>query len=131
MTTTVQNWWVALCVVATLNMIAWTVSAFALERARDHFSAVGYRRRRLLSWLSAGYVFGCAFRSFLPRIDLERICLVESTLSSMVVGRSVATVAELCFMAQCALLLHQAGRGVVGVPIRPVARSICHCCRGC
>jgi len=27
----------------------------------------------------------------------------------MMVGRSVATVAELCFIAQCALLLHQAG----------------------
>ena len=30
-------------------------------------------------------------------------------LSSMVVGRSVATVAELCFMGQCAVLLHRAG----------------------
>jgi hypothetical protein len=82
-----------------------------LARRHAHFSAAEYRRRRLLLWLSAGYVAGCAFRSFLPRIDLERICLVESWLSSMVVGRSVATVAELCFIAQCALLLHQAGSG--------------------
>jgi hypothetical protein len=65
-----------------------------------------------LLWLSAGYVVGCAFRSFLPRIDLERVCLVQSWLSRMSVGRSVATIAELCFMAQCALLLHIAGSGV-------------------
>ena len=111
MTTAVHTWWIVLCVAAVLNIAAWTVSAAALARRRGQFSAAGYRRRRLLLWLSAGYAAGCAFRSFLPRIDLERICLVESWLSSMVVGRSVATVAELCFMAQCALLLHQAGKG--------------------
>lgn len=60
-------------------------------------------------WLSAVYVGGCAFRSFLPRIDLERVCLVQMELSNMMVGRSVATVAELCFVAQGALLLHHAG----------------------
>jgi hypothetical protein len=105
----VHTWWIVLCGVAVLNIAAWTVSAAALARRRDRFADADYRRRRLLSWLSAGYVAGCAFRSFLPRIDLERICLVESGLSSIVVGRSVATVAELCFMAQCALLLHQIG----------------------
>ncbi len=110
MTMAVQIWWVALCVVAVLNILAWTVSAMVLARRHDHFfSAIQHRQRRWLLWLSAAYVAGCAFRSFLPRIDLERICLVQSGLSSMMVGRSVATVAELCFMAQCALLMHQAG----------------------
>ncbi len=105
----VHYWWFILCIVAVLNSVAWTVSSVLLSRHRDRFTVTSYRRRRWLSWLSAGYVAGCAFRSFLPRIDLERICLVESGLSSMVVGRSVATLAELCFVAQCALLMHQAG----------------------
>lgn len=109
MTTAVHNWWVLLCTVAALNISAWVVSVTALARHRNRFSAAGYRHRRLLLWLSAGYVAGCAFRSFLPRIDVERICLVESWLSSMVVGRSVATLAELCFIAQCTLLLHHLG----------------------
>ena len=109
MISAVHAWWVMLWVVAVLNIAAWAGSAAALARRHNRFSTAGYHRRRLLLWLSAGYVAGCAFRSFLPRIDLERICLVDSGLSSMVVGRSVATVAELCFMAQCALLLHQAG----------------------
>ena len=45
--------------------------------------------------LCAAYVFGCAFRSFLPRADVQRICLFDTWLSSVVVGRSVATLAEL------------------------------------
>jgi hypothetical protein len=69
-------------------------------------------------------VAGCAFRSFFPRIDLERICLVQSPLSNMMLGRSVATVAELCFMAQCALLLHQAGHGTGSKFVRAVAWSL-------
>jgi hypothetical protein len=53
-------------------------------------------------------VAGCAFRSFLPVIDIPRIVLIDSRLSSVLVGRSVATVAELCFAAQWALVLHRA-----------------------
>ena len=57
----------------------------------------------------AAYVFGCAFRSFLPRADVQRICLFDTWLSSVMVGRSVATVAEVCFAAQWAIILHQLG----------------------
>jgi hypothetical protein len=59
--------------------------------------------------LCAAYVFGCAFRSFLPRADVQRICLFDTWLSSVAVGRSVATVAEICFAAQWAIILHQLG----------------------
>jgi hypothetical protein len=63
----------------------------------------------LMLLLCAAYVFGCAFRSFLPRADVQRICLFDTWLSSVVVGRSVATVAEICFAAQWAMILHQLG----------------------
>jgi hypothetical protein len=59
--------------------------------------------------LCAAYVFGCAFRSFLPRADVQRICLFDTWLSSVVVGRSVATVAEIAFAAQWAIILYQLG----------------------
>ncbi len=59
--------------------------------------------------LCAAYVFGCAFRSVLPRADVQRICLFDTWLSSVVVGRSVATVAEICFVAQWAIILNQLG----------------------
>jgi hypothetical protein len=61
-------------------------------------------------FLSAAYVSGCAFRSFLPRADVQRICLFDTWLSSVTVGRSVATVAEICFTAQWAIILHRLGR---------------------
>src|SRR4030088_749231 len=64
----------------------------------------------LMLLLCAAYVFGCAFRSLLPRADVQRICLFDTWLSSVVVGRSVATVAEICFAAQWAIILHQLGR---------------------
>jgi hypothetical protein len=63
----------------------------------------------LMLLLSAAYVFGCAFRSFFPRADVQRICLFDTWLSSVVVGRSVATVAEVCFAVQWAIILHQLG----------------------
>jgi hypothetical protein len=64
---------------------------------------------QLMLLLCAAYVFGCAFRSFLPRADVQRICLFDTWLSSVVVGRSVATAAEICFAAQWAIVLHQLG----------------------
>jgi len=60
---------------------------------------------RVMVVLCAAYVFGCAFRSILPRADVQRICLFDMWLSSVFIGRSVATVAEICFAAQWAITL--------------------------
>jgi hypothetical protein len=60
--------------------------------------------------LAAVYVLGCAFRSVLPRADVQRICLFDTWLSSVMVGRAVATVAELCFAAQWAIVLAALGK---------------------
>jgi hypothetical protein len=63
----------------------------------------------LMLLLCAAYVFGCAFRSLLPRADVQRICLFDTWLSSVAVGRTVATVAEICFVGQWAIILYQLG----------------------
>ena len=42
----------------------------------------------------------CAFRSFLPRIDAERMCFFSSSLSYPFIGRTGATFAEICFAFQ-------------------------------
>ena len=103
-------WWhTALRAVAVLNLALWSLAALAVTREHGptpgETPAAGY----LQLLLSAGYVAGCAFRCFLPVIDIPRIVLVDSRLSSVLVGRSVATVAELCFAAQWAFLLHRTG----------------------
>ena len=110
MATELQVWWFLLCVVSAVNVLALSWSARALHRRHHTLPAEAYASRRLQLVLSAGYVLGCAYRSALPVFDVQRICLFDSWLSSVIVGRSVATVAELCFVTQWALLMHEISR---------------------
>jgi hypothetical protein len=102
----VVSWHALLCAIAALNLAVWSLAAIAVTHAQtaNHLHG-GVGLVQLL--LSAGYVLGCAFRSVLPVYDIPRIVLVNSRLSSVMVGRSIATVAELCFAAQWALILHR------------------------
>jgi hypothetical protein len=106
----VLSWWCLLCAVSALNIIAWSMSAVALDRRRAVIAPDMFALRRRLLWLSAVYVFGCAFRSALPVFDGHRLCLFNSFLSSALVGRTVATCAELCFAAQWAVMLRETSR---------------------
>jgi hypothetical protein len=101
-------WWhVQLGAIALLNVVFWTLSAAAVARGATHLASANTAACYLQLLLSAGYVLGCAFRSMLPVYDIPRIVLIDSRLSGVMVGRSVATVAELCFAAQWALVLHR------------------------
>ncbi len=99
----VKAWWLALVAVSIVNVCAWILAGVLPVRRALGDPALPTRRRQLL--LSAPFVFGCAFRSVFPRADVQRICVIDSWLSSVAIGRTVATIAELCFAAQCALLL--------------------------
>ena len=117
-------WWSLLTLVSGINIAVWFLLYsrlheqpagnlagssgidFTLLRAESLGSASGIEPMLMLC---AAYVFGCAFRSILPRADVQRICLFDTWLSSVVVGRSVATVAEVAFAAQWAMMLHQVG----------------------
>src|ERR1700726_555440 len=101
-------WWSLLTLVSGANIAVW----FVLYRQLHEQPAGGLASSstvELVLLLCAAYVFGCAFRSFLPRADVQRICLFDTWLSSVVGGRSVATVAEICFAAQWAIILYQLG----------------------
>lgn len=106
----VFSWWYLLRVIAAINILAWVFSAALLWRRQTAIHLETYSSCRLQLLLSAGYVFGCAFRSFVPVFDVPRLCLFDHWLSSVIVGRSVATFAELCFAAQWALLLHETSK---------------------
>jgi hypothetical protein len=99
-------WWGLLALVSGVNIAVWCVLFYEFH-ARSTDSLDSTAGIELL--LCAGYVFGCAFRSFLPRADVQRICLVDTWLSNVLVGRSVATVAELCFAAQWVIVLQRLG----------------------
>lgn len=101
-------WWALLSLVSSGNIALW----FVMYRQLHPTVHLG-SESELMLFLCAAYVFGCAFRSILPRADVQRICLFDTWLSSVVIGRSVATVAEICFAVQWAIVLRQLG-GIAG-----------------
>jgi hypothetical protein len=118
------TWWAVLSTVAVVNLVFWALSVRVLQPRLA--VAEGFDRDfcRLQLILSFGYVLGCAWRSVLPVYDVPRQVLVDSWFSSVIVGRSVATVAELCFAAQWALLLRAVAQAGDSRAVRFVARLI-------
>jgi hypothetical protein len=97
----VRTWWALLIALAAINITAWTFAAGSDNRDQASWQLV----------LSGIYVFGCAFRSVFPVYDIPRLCLVDSWASSVLLGRSIATLAELAFAAQWALYLNAIAPG--------------------
>ena len=112
MATGILIWWVFLCSVAVININIWIYAAILLARRKHLFDARIYRARRWSLALSAVFVLGCGFRSIFPVFDVQRICMIDSWFSTIAVGRSIAMVAELCLIAQFALLLYNEAKGV-------------------
>jgi hypothetical protein len=120
----VHSWWAFLCALAAFNIAAWLLAASAIARRRLQTNPDTLAIHRTQLVLSALYVFGCAFRSILPVYDVPRICMVDTWLSSVLIGRSVATIAELAFAAQWALLLRESARATGSDVLRTVSRAI-------
>lgn len=124
MTFGVVLWWMLLCAVGAINIVLWSLSARSLQSRRDLLPAREYALRKQLLFLSALYVLGCAYRSAFPVFDVPRIVLVNSVLSSVAVGRSVATIAELAFVAQWALLLRESARATGSIIGKITAQAL-------
>jgi hypothetical protein len=120
----VAIWWCFLLVISAVNVTLWL-------QLRSRFGKTWVEPLLLLS---AAYVFGCAFRSVLPRADVQRICLFDTWLSSVMIGRSVATVAELCFAVQWAIVLRELGKLTHSDTAKNISRlivpliAIAECC---
>lgn len=120
----VELWWMSLCAASVFNVGAWVWSRRALHARRAGLPAPAYALRRTVLALGAIYVLGCAFRSWHPMIDAPRLCLHDAWGASIVVGRSVATVAELCFAAQWMLILREAGAAAGHRPTTLMAAAL-------
>src|SRR6202047_4768100 len=69
-------WWSLLTIVSGANIAVWFVLYRRLhEQPAGGLGSMSGIEAMLL--LCAAYVFGCAFRSFLPRADVQRICLFD------------------------------------------------------
>src|SRR3984893_99957 len=119
----VAIWWGFLLVVSVVNIGLWLqLNRHLRQWARDHRR--GAFAAKLMLVLCPAYVFGCAFRSVLPRTDVERLCLFDTWLSAVLIGRSVATIAEVCFAAQWAIVLHQLARAADSGVARTIASGL-------
>jgi len=110
-------WHRVLSAVACLNIALWW-----------HFSSVADANNPHIK-LSGIYTFVCAYRSLFPRVDLERSVLFDTHFSSVFLGRSAATVAEVSFAMQLAHTLRAIGADFVGVdllvPMLSLAQVFC------
>jgi hypothetical protein len=111
-------WNTALCMFAIGNVALWLCAKSRLEQRAAALPPEVFATRKTMLGLSAVYVAGCAFRSAFPMLDVQRFCLLDTVLSRIAVGRGVATIAELAFVAQWALLLREAA----GSEARPLVR---------
>ncbi|MPZ41141.1 MAG: hypothetical protein GEU95_24460 [Rhizobiales bacterium] len=122
-TNPVAVWWAFLVTVSGANIALWSSLR---RRFQPRASALGFgvARINIMILLCAAYVFGCAFRSVLPRADVQRIVLFDTWLSSVFVGRSVATIAEVCFVIQWAIVLRYVGRMVKSDTVTNISTAI-------
>jgi hypothetical protein len=95
----VSVWWAAMALFSVVNV------GLLVHAARGDKPPL----RRAQVVCCAILVAGCMFRSIVPRADVQRICLFDSWICSVAVGRSVATVAEVSLVAQWSLYLYEIG----------------------
>jgi hypothetical protein len=104
-----------------LTLWLWSIAALAAFNvgvwiwiARSDSLRTPYAETQLL--LSGVYVGVCGFRSLFPRVDLERVCLWDTWLSAILLGRTAATIAEVCFALQCVLFVQRLS-DITGMPL--------------
>lgn len=132
------RWWALLSLIALCNIAFWLYSYLTLRSNRAEQASLKVHPHQYYQLMLSGiYVFVCAYRSFLPRIDLERYCLFDTMLSSIFLGRTAATIAEIAFSCQIALFLHNLaeahGHPIAQsmswglVPLIAIAQCFCWC----
>lgn len=122
--TPVFVWWIGMSTVAILNLVLLLVSRKMLLRKLPNMSEMVQKVRHWQFLLASVYTIGCGFRSILPRGDVRRIVLVDHWVSAVAIGRSVATIAELAFVAQWALLLHEIAKGTKDDGVLSISKMI-------
>lgn len=110
--------------IAVFNLILLFISRKMLVKKLPSMSQVVQKVRYWQFLLASIYTIGCGFRSILPRGDVRRIVLVDHWISAIAIGRSVATLAELAFVAQWAFLLHEIGKGTGDKVVSAISKVI-------
>lgn len=102
----VAIWWIALSTAGIFNILLWSWTKVYKFRIHPISKIKNlWNQNENIIWFSFLYTFVCAIRSWFPRADVQRICLWDTWFSSVMVGRTIATVAELAFVIQWMIVL--------------------------
>lgn len=123
-TTTVYIWWGFMSFVAVLNMVLLAFTYKKFNRLKVDYTPLILGIRKIHLVCATIYVFGCGFRSYIPRGDVRRIVLLDHWISAIAIGRSVATVAELAMALQWSLLLYEVGKSTGNKTIQAMSKVI-------
>ena len=103
----VAIWWSILVSASIVNIGFWIwLKHYWFKNAKIKTLWFDFFDTRNMIWFSGIYSLVCAFRSFLPRADVQRIVLFDTWWSSVLVGRSLATIGEMAFASQWALVFY-------------------------
>ena len=81
---------------------------------KQPFRGLWIRLQRNRTQLVFNFVIACAIRAIWPRIDADRHCFYNHWISNGLIGRGLATIAEVSFMIQIGLaLIHLTGKTTV------------------
>ncbi|CAJ1358896.1 unnamed protein product [Effrenium voratum] len=98
------GWWVTLFSIATFNIAMYAALTFCYYSSFSTDAAVK-AYQQFMKNVCAPYVFVCAYRSYMPAQYPLRYVWFDTPLSSILLVRSLAAVAEMCFIAQIAKAL--------------------------
>lgn len=121
----VALWWIFLVSASVVNITLWSwVRIYKFK----NISFKNFRFWELnpenIIWFSGLYVFGCAYRSFFVKADVQRICVLDTWFSSVFLGRTIATIAELAFVIQWAVVLKALAQSVDDKVVLKISRAI-------
>ena len=112
-------WWVAMSILGVLNVGMWICFRKKLSLTKEHEKIDPLAQYRFTQWVLAGfYTVGCASRSIIIRSDVKRLSMFDAWITNVMVGRTIATIAEVCFVVQWALLLNLAAQKVSSTRVR-------------
>ena len=97
-------WYTAMLIVGTANVCAAALVVWRLAGVLLKDPSTRLYQTRMVA-LCVPFVLVCAFRGFFPNVYLYRYVFVDTALSSILLHRTLASIAEVCWMGQVALAL--------------------------
>ena len=90
---TAWSWWFLQALTQFFNLI---VLSKIIASKNEKPSNYAHKQK----WLCFVYTCACFIRAVWPRKNLDRQCFFNTFINTMVVGRTLATIGELCFISQ-------------------------------